>query len=43
MVRGVGDEAFWEFVQSDGEGCLQADGEEGVLGYMVVVSRISWF
>ena len=37
MVCGVGDEAFWDFVQGDGGGGLQADGEEDVCGDVVVV------
>lgn len=37
MVGGVGDETFGEFVQGYREGGLEADGEEGVGGDMVVV------
>lgn len=37
VVRRVGYEAFGELVQGDGEGGLQADGEEGVLRDVVVV------
>lgn len=37
VVRGVGDEAFGEFVERDGDGGLEADGEEGVGGDVVVV------
>lgn len=36
MVGGVGDEAFWEFVQGDGDGGLEGEGEEDV-GWDVVV------
>jgi len=37
VVGGVGDEAFGELVQGDGDGGLQADGEEGVCGYVMVM------
>ena len=37
MVGGVGDEAFWEFVQGDGDGGLEGEGEEDVGGHVVVV------
>ena len=37
VVGGVGDEAFGEFVEGYGDGGLEADGEEGVLGDVVVV------
>lgn len=37
VVGGVGDEAFGEFVQGDGDGGLEPDGEEGVGGDVVVV------
>jgi len=37
VVGGVGDEPFGEFVQGYGDGGLEADGEEGVLGDVVVV------
>lgn len=40
VVGGVGYEAFGDFVQGDGGGCLEADGEEGIGGDMVVV--LSW-
>lgn len=36
VVGGVGDEAFWDFVEGDGGGGLQADGEEDV-GWDVVM------
>lgn len=36
VVRGVGDEAFWDFVQGDGGAGLETDGEEDV-GWDVVV------
>lgn len=39
VVGGVGYEALGEFVQGYGDGGLQADGEEGVLGDVVVVIR----
>lgn len=48
VVGGIGDEAFGQFVQGDGDGGLQADGEEGigrdvvmmeVLGERVVAAR----
>ena len=37
VVGGVGDEAFGEFVQGYGDGGLEADGEEGILGDVVVM------
>lgn len=37
VVGSVGDEAFWDFVEGDGDACLEADGEEGVGGDVVVV------
>lgn len=37
VVCGVGDEAFGELMESDGDGGLKADGEEGVGGNMMVV------
>ena len=40
VVGGVGDEALGEFVQGDGDGGLEAEGEEGVGGDVVVVA---WF
>lgn len=39
VVGGVGDEAFWDFVERDGGGGLEADGEEDVGGNVVVVLR----
>ena len=37
VVGGVGDEAFGEFVQGDGDGGLETDGKEGVGGDVMVV------
>jgi len=36
VVGGVGDEAFGEFVQGDGDGGLETDGKEGI-GWDVMV------
>lgn len=40
MVGGVGYEAFGEFVEGYGDGGLEADGEEGVGGDVVVVAGL---
>ena len=40
VVGGVGDEAFREFVDGNGDGCLEAEGQEGVLWDMVVMGRL---
>jgi hypothetical protein len=37
VVRGISNEAFREFVEGDGDRCLEADGEEGVLWNVMVV------
>lgn len=37
VVGSVCDEAFWNFVEGDGDASLEADGEEGVGGDVVVV------
>lgn len=37
VVGCVGDEAFWDFVEGDCDAGLEADGEEGVGGDVVVV------
>lgn len=41
VVGGVGDEAFGEFVEGNGDGSLKANREKGIGRYVVMVLRFN--
>lgn len=41
VIGRVGDEALGDFVEGDGDGGLEADGEEGVLWDVVMVGGVA--
>ena len=43
MVGSKGNEALWKFVKGNGDDCLEADGEKGIGGHVMMVLALDVF